>query len=196
MNSSDIRSAILDHVRSGGHLTLILDYDGTLVPIAPTPAEATPDAELLDLLRRLTLNESIRTAILSGRPLRDLEQMLPVANLVLCGLYGVEIRIAGRTIGRAPESGAEILRQLRLSWTRLVGGLPGFLLEDKGQALALHARWADAGQARRVLAAARQVAEQIIDPGAFRMLDGERYFEVAPIAADKGATVEWLLNEY
>ncbi len=198
MRSSELKHAILTHLRRAGHLTLFLDYDGTLVPIAPTPPEAIPDEDLLDLLSSLALNRSLRTVILSGRPLDELEHLLPVDGLILAGLYGVEMRMGNNTVLRQPrrDTARDSLAQLRNGWVKLAGGLSGFLLEDKGQALALHARWADADQARHVLAAARDLATDLLDVQAFRILDGDRYIEVAPASADKGETVGWLLDQF
>jgi trehalose 6-phosphate phosphatase len=198
MPRKDIQKDILSHLADGGHLTLFLDYDGTLVPIAPTPAEAIPDRQLIALLKRLGGVHSIRTIILSGRPLEDLRRMLPVGGLILGGLYGLEMQIGDQTIFR--ESGREghrhSLVQVRDRWSKLAAGLNGFLIEDKGQAVALHARWADARQARRVLAAARGVATDLVGVDSFCLLDGDRYLEVAPRNADKGATADWLLNQF
>ncbi len=194
----DVRRAILSHLANGGHVTLFLDYDGTLVPIAPTPAEAMPDGGLLTLLTQLTQDTAVRTIILSGRPLSDLRRMLPVRGLILGGLYGVEMFINGDTVLREPEQDESqaSLMQVREGWRRLSAGLAGFLLEDKGQAVALHARWADPDQAGRVLAAARSLASGLIHDGSFRILGGDRYVEVAPRTADKGQSVEWLLDGF
>lgn len=198
MSKTDVWQAVLNHLRDHGHVTLFLDYDGTLVPIAPSPAEAQPDAELLDLLTRLVEKPALRTVILSGRPLRDLQQMLPVGGLLLAGLYGVEVQIGDRIFLRGPsaDGSRDSISRVREGWEKLAGGLNGFLLEDKGQALALHGRWADAEQASHVIAAARNFATDVIDPRAYRILDGDRYVEVAPRNADKGGTVEWLLTQY
>jgi len=193
-----VRHAILTHLRDGGNLTLFLDYDGTLQPIAPTPAEAVPDDELLELLTRLSVAPRIRTVILSGRPLADLRRMLRIQGLLLGGLYGVEMLIEGRVLLReAPHNGdRESLNSIRKGWTSLLKGRDGFLLEDKGRAIALHARWADPEQAMSVLAAAREITNDAMDASQFRILDGDRYLEVAPLMANKGETVDWLLAEY
>ncbi len=198
MSNSDVRQAILDHLRSGGHVTLFLDYDGTLVPIAPTPEEAVPDADLLNLLRQLSLKPSLRTVILSGRPLEDLEHMIPMRGIIMAGLYGVETRMGDSMMIRGPtrDGTRDSIVRVREGWARLAGGLSGFLLEDKGQAIAIHTRWADPEQADHVLAAARELAADMIDRQAFRILDGHRYVEVAPASADKGETVDWLLTNY
>lgn len=198
MTSSTIRSRVVGHLLGGGHLTLFLDFDGTLVPIARTPAEAKPDAALLPLLTELAAPAAIRTVILSGRPLADLKRMLPVHGLVLGGIYGAQMQLNGRTILRArlDASQQEMLSNLMAQWVGLTGGLDGFLVEDKGAAVALHARWAEPPQAERVLQAARDGAMGLVRTGAFRLLDGESYLEVAPSAADKGQTVNWFLEKY
>ncbi len=198
MSRTDVKQAVLNHLRDHGHVTLFLDYDGTLVPIAPTPAEALPDAELLDLLSRLAAKPSLRTVILSGRPLKDLQEMLPVNGLIIAGLYGVEMQMGDRTFLREPslDGSRESMARVREGWKKLAGGLDGFMLEDKGQAVALHGRWANAEQASHVIAAAREFATDIIDLRAYRILDGDRYVEVAPRGADKGGTVDWLLAQY
>jgi trehalose 6-phosphate phosphatase len=198
MSSSGVQQGIVRHLRDGGHLTLFLDYDGTLVPIAPTPAEAMPDDELLELLASLASHRSIRTVILSGRPLDELQRLLAVHGLVFAGLYGVEMLMGGITVIREPahKGNRSTLTRLRDGWVKLAGGLDGFLLEDKGKAVALHARWADAQQASDVLAAARALATDLIDIHSFRILDGDRYLEVAPLTANKGETVDWLLKQY
>ena len=198
MRSPKVLPGVLTHLRRAGHVTLFLDYDGTLVPIAPTPPEAVPDAELLELLAALALRPALRLVILSGRPLDDLQRMLPVEGLILAGLYGVEVRMGGKVVARgaSPDGSRQTLARLRDGWVELVGSLPGFFLEDKGQALALHARWAEAEQARRVLEAARRLATGPMEAGSFRILDGDRYIEVAPLTADKGKTVNWLMAQY
>jgi trehalose-phosphatase len=92
---SNILARILRHLHAGGGLVLFLDYDGTLVPIARTPAEAQPDGALLALLADLARAPAFDTIVLSGRPLSSLQAMLPVPGLTLAGTYGVEIRDGG-----------------------------------------------------------------------------------------------------
>lgn len=186
----------LAHSRAGGPLGLFLDYDGTLVPIAPTPGEAQPDPELLDLLSRLVQVPRIRTAILSGRPLSSLLEMLPVPGLRLAGTYGLEIR----TLPGPPLRRAEIaefrptIERVKGVWADLVQGRSGFMLEDKGLAIALHSRFAAPVDADAVLPQARAHAVEMIDPNSFRILGGDRFLEVAPAMAHKGRAVEWLLE--
>ena len=82
--------------RRGRPLLLLLDYDGTLVEIAPRPELARPTPELLELLRRLTAQGDLKVMVVSGRPLRDLQELLPVPGLNFLGSHGGEAYISGR----------------------------------------------------------------------------------------------------
>jgi trehalose 6-phosphate phosphatase len=64
-----------------GALLLFFDYDGTLVEIAPRPELARPTPELFKLLRRLASQEDMRVLVVSGRPLRELQELLSVSGL-------------------------------------------------------------------------------------------------------------------
>jgi trehalose 6-phosphate phosphatase len=197
---NDARPSLLDsalvQIRAGGRLWLFLDYDGTLVPIARTPDEAVPDPALLELLSRLARAPQIRTAILSGRPLASLQEMIPLPGVHLAGTYGLEIR----TMPQAPIRRVELaqvrptIERVKRGWAELIEGRSGFLLEDKGLAFALHARFAAPADADFVLPMARDYAGEMIDAEHFRILGGHRFLEVAPAAAHKGQTVEWLLD--
>ena len=79
---------------------------------------------------------------------------------------------------------------------QFVAGHSGFVLEDKGLAVALHASFAGPFDADFVLPQARLAAVHIIAPDRFRILGGDRFLEVAPATAHKGQTVEWLLDHH
>ncbi len=196
MSESGILEAVLHHCRAGAGLTLFLDYDGTLVPIARTPEEALPDESLPGLLGSLSKISSVRTLILSGRPLASLRTILPVPGLALAGVYGAEILMDGKLIvrGASVRESLPMLVEVKKEWSRLIHGRDGFMLEDKGRALALHARWAETDEADSVLTSAREIALGLADPRLFRILSGHRFLEVAPAAANKGQTVDWFLN--
>ena len=186
---------IQNHLRAGGRLWLFLDYDGTLVPYAPTPAQACPDQELIVLLTALANRENIRTVVLSGRALDSLQAMLPVPGLTLAGLYGVEIQKPGDGVTRRvqAEMVRDMINRVKVAWAQLIDGRSGFLLEDKGMAVALHSRLANAAEADIVVPQAQAVVTQMASPE-FRVLSGDRFLEIAPAVAHKGETVNWFLE--
>lgn len=197
MSTLDNVAAIHRHLRAKGHLVLFLDYDGTLVPIARTPDQARPDKELLTVLTELVNAPAFDTIILSGRPLSSLQTMLPISGLTLAGTYGVEIWREGKITIRGVNTNQirPVIKRIKSEWKRLIGKRKGFLLEDKGLAIALHARWAKDTEADLVLQTARDLAFLFLPTPTFRLLGGDRFLEAAPTAAHKGQTVEWLLDQ-
>jgi trehalose 6-phosphate phosphatase len=189
-------SQIAEQVVRADRLWLFLDYDGTLAEFAPTPDQVAPQPEVIDLLHRLSHLEQVQLAVISGRPLAHVQRLAPAFLLVLAGTYGIELQMPdGTIVHRAKYSAVRpALEQLKERWQTLVAGQPGFFLEDKGWALALHARFAEEAMADQVLAAARSAALENITSDRFRLLNGQRFFEVAPALAHKGCTVEYLLD--
>jgi trehalose-phosphatase len=143
----------------------------------------------------------LRIAVVSGRRLSHVQRLVPVPGILLAGTYGIELLTPeGERIDRLEyDTIRPTLETLKPQWTDLVAGRKGFFLEDKGWALALHARFADAHESDRILAEARRMAAEASGPAAsdlFRLLGGHKFLEIGPQLAHKGRTVEYLLVEY
>jgi trehalose-phosphatase len=179
-------------------LWLFLDYDGTLADFAPTPEHVNPDPQLIGLLTKLARHPRIRMAVISGRRLSHVEALVPVPGIFLAGTYGIELRTSeGERINRVEyEAIRPTLNALKPRWSHLIAGHEGFFLEDKGWALALHARFADEDEAEEVLTATRSVATGAARSGPFRLLGGHKFLEIGPTLAHKGQTVDYLLDRY
>jgi trehalose-phosphatase len=177
-------------VRETG-LILILDYDGTLTPIVPSPQEANLSPSVRDTLRRLAENPRVRLAILSGRTLRDIRARVGLKKVVYGGCHGLEIRGAGVRF-KYPLANTK-LRQLSRASGVLASGLerfPGALLERKGLTVSLHYRRVPPGQQRALLDFAAGVARQA--PG-LMSLPGKNVLELLPrVRWGKGEAVLWI----
>jgi len=118
---------------SSGHTVLLLDYDGTLAPIARVPEEARVPAPMKSLLRRLSRSSRVTVALISGRPLANLRQLVGVRNLTYVGNHGLEMWHRGRCTSVAvPGRSREALSRIRPTLAGLVKDVPGARLEDKG----------------------------------------------------------------
>jgi trehalose 6-phosphate phosphatase len=182
-------------------LRLFLDYDGTLADFAPTPEHVEPDTDLLELLSRLAQRPCLRVAVVSGRRLKHIQQLVPIPGILLAGTYGIELQLPdGERLDRLDYGAIRpVLDALKPQWTALLDGRDGFFLEDKGWALALHARFAPDDETEDVLDVARSLALQAAGEGApelFRLLGGHKFLEIGPTLAHKGRTVEYLLDDY
>jgi trehalose 6-phosphate phosphatase len=181
-------------------LWLFLDYDGTLADFAPTPEHVIPDPEVVALLARLARHPRIRIAVISGRRLSHVEALVPVPGIFLAGTYGIELQTPERERITRVEVEYDAIRPtldaVKPHWEQMIADREGFLLEDKGWALALHARFADDDEAEEVLAAARRVAAGAARSGPLRLLGGHKFLEIGPTLAHKGQTVDYLLDQY
>ncbi|NIV33880.1 MAG: trehalose-phosphatase [Anaerolineae bacterium] len=182
-------------------IRLFLDYDGTLAEFAPTPEHVRPDLEVVSLIGRLAQNPRFRVAVVSGRRLGHVQKLVPVPGVLLAGTYGVELLMPeGTRIDRLDYDGVRpTLDTLKPRWADLIAGRVGYFLEDKGWALALHARFADEAEYNRVLDGARRLAEAAMRqaaPDLFRLLGGHKFLEIGPKLAHKGLAVEYLLDQF
>lgn len=190
----------LNHwLREGGRLWLFLDYDGTLAGFAPNPDVILPDPALIDLIARLAgFRDNLRVVILSGRRLEHIAKLLPVPGILLAGTYGIELQdFDGNPV---PVVGLEnerpLIEQVKAQWSDLLKGHDGFYLEDKGYAIAIHAKFAPDTEAHAVIETAAGLAGQAAEKGALRILGGNKFIEVAPVIADKGQSVTMLLERF
>jgi trehalose-phosphatase len=192
-----IPSRVGEQLAAAERVGLFLDYDGTLAGFAPTPEHVNPDSQVVRLLARLVDHPRFRVAVVSGRRLGHVEVLVPVAGVLLAGTYGVELHLPdGERIDRVSYAAVRpVLEAVKPQWAALIGGRKGFFLEDKGWALALHARFAEAGEAQEVLAAARAITDGV-SLDLFRVLGGHRFLEIGPRLAHKGRTVDYLLARY
>lgn len=168
-----------------------LDMDGTLIEIAETPAAATTDPGLLDLMRRLLAACEGAVAVVSGRAIADLERRLDGLAVALAGQHGLERRDAlGRLYRHAPPQSAKGAIEAHLG--PLLQRHPGLLLEDKGLSLALHYRRTPqlASYVHRLLRGLIAGARDSL-----QLQPGKKVVEIKPAGVDKGSAVEAFLAE-
>src|SRR3978361_330748 len=123
------------------HCAILLDRDGTLLDLAPTPREVWVPPGLARTLNRLLERTSGALALVSGRSLNDIDLILAPEEFPAVGGHGAEMRIgldSEAVASHAPPMDKELKRRL----AAIAKLSPGILLEDKGYSLALHYRLA------------------------------------------------------
>lgn len=167
---------------------LFFDFDGTLVEIAPTPDAVDVRPRIPALLGDLRHVLDGALAIVTGRPVADVERYLPGLPVDICGMHGLERKVGGRIVRPDfPDLSAEIeaLRE-RLS------AYPGVLLEDKGIGVAVHWRLAPDAEAAAQDALADLAAR--LGPG-YRVQDGKAVRELVPGTSHKGRAIRDLMRD-
>ncbi|OYQ36087.1 hypothetical protein CHU92_10195 [Flavobacterium cyanobacteriorum] len=86
------RSVLMQQFRAADKRLLLLDFDGTLVKLQPTPDMAIPDTDLLDLLRALAGNPKNEVWVISGRNRDFLEKHLGHLPVGLVAEHGGYIK--------------------------------------------------------------------------------------------------------
>ena len=119
-----------------------LDFDGTLAPISPHPADARPLAGVHQVLRDVRATGAA-LAVVTGRSVASLLRVSSfgaVPGLVIYGLHGVERWENGQLRAPAPPPG---FLELRLSLPKLVASVAhdsAIWVEDKNLSLVIHTR--------------------------------------------------------
>src|SRR6185295_15087420 len=68
------RKKIISQFKNAPSRTLFLDYDGTLVPFADHPANASPGKGLLNVLEKISRLKKTEIIIISGRDRHTIEK--------------------------------------------------------------------------------------------------------------------------
>ncbi len=179
----------LDLPAAAREIALFLDFDGTLVEIAPSPDEVRVDRRLpaaLDILRT-SLGGAL--ALVSGRPVSFLDAALEPYRFDTAGLHGAQIRLDGeiRSQLAVPDEMRGALRDL----VRFANSHVGIIVEDKRISAALH--WRLAPQLKdEALDLMRAVAARM-GPG-IRLQEGKSVAELVPAEASKGTAIAQLMQ--
>lgn len=171
------------------------DYDGTLVPVKDRPEQALPGPALLRVLRRLAHRRRITLAVVSGRDLADLKNLVPLPGIYLVGCHGAEYLYPdGRQFAAVDhEKLAPALELIADEALRCVAGREGFLLEYKKSAVALHYRSADPVTALQVVGDFMALVRPLAAKHDLRVIPGKKVIEVCPRPIDKGRAVRRLI---
>lgn len=176
----------LDALDREGPLALFLDFDGTLVDIAPTPDGIAVPAELAHALCHLRDRLDGRLALISGRALDDLERHLGPLAIARAGSHGSDCRAAdGTVLGAAPAGLPETL----LAAIHDFAASEGFDTEDKPHGAALHFRSNPSLEGKGLA-----FAEHFASEHGLQVKRGKCVIELVASGADKAAAVRNIMQ--
>jgi trehalose-phosphatase len=186
--------AILDRCMAHTRCLLLLDYDGTLTPIAEHPNAAQLSPAMQQVLALLGQHGRFRLGIVSGRSLADLRAHIDGPGIFLAGNHGLEITAPGvsylhpEMVRLRPE-----LEALSQALGRDLKAIPGAWVEDKGLTLSIHIRQVPATRVPEVEECLLRHAGPALGAGLLALRTGKAVLEVRPFVAwDKGEAVRWM----
>jgi trehalose 6-phosphate phosphatase len=169
---------------------LFLDVDGTLLDIAETPFAVVVPQQVLVMLSLLHAALDGAVALASGRSIETIDLLFRPLHLPAAGQHGLERRGADGIVERplVADTGLDRVRE-RLSGAE--SEIPGLLIEDKGDTIAVHYRRVPS----RELEVEKRVADAVGGVAMLELLPGKKVIEVRPRGAGKDKVVEAFMGE-
>jgi trehalose 6-phosphate phosphatase len=169
---------------------ILLDIDGTILDLAPSPQQVWVSPGLRRTLARLDDLTGGALALVSGRSLADIDLIFSPLQLAAIGGHGAELRVAAdaEPLLRAGPLSAALKR--KLASVTEIG--PGILAENKGYSLAIHYRLAPDKEDE-----VRTAVEAICagaPPGSVEVLPGKLVVEIKPAGINKADAVCELMS--
>ncbi|KAF2364433.1 Trehalose-phosphatase [Trinorchestia longiramus] len=161
VSEEDFDQYLSDCVNEFSRLALILDYDGTLAPIAPHPDIAHLPEETKHVLQRLSHLPDVSIAIISGRSLENVKAMVGIEGITYAGNHGFEILHPDNTMFNypVPSEYTDKLKTLREKLNKLCDS--GAYVEDKGPCVSFHFRKVDISQRQALIEKALQAFSEV-----------------------------------
>ncbi|MEH2504704.1 trehalose 6-phosphate phosphatase [Bradyrhizobium sp. AZCC 1588] len=170
---------------------ILLDIDGTLLDLMPTPREVWVPPGLAKTLNRLLVRTNGALALVSGRSLNDIDLIFAPDQFPAVGGHGAEMRIepdSEAVAAHAPPMDKELKRRL----AAIAKLSPGILLEDKGYSLALHYRLAP--HAEKAIYAAVSLIRADLPNAPIEVLPGKCVCEIKHSGFTKASGVRELMT--
>lgn len=189
---------IAAHYHSANRKLFLLDYDGTLSPIARYPHLAIPQGGLISLLKLLSDDSKNDIVIISGRSREILDEWFNSVHVNLVAEHGAFYKHAGREWESATSENTDWKEEVRGIMDKFTERCPGAFVEEKHYSLAWHYRNADPelGFIR-----SRELHNNLSGLTAhldFQIIEGKKVIEARPRGIDKGiSSLHWInKNEY
>jgi trehalose 6-phosphate phosphatase len=171
-------------------IALLLDVDGTLIDFGPSPREVHVPGDLRESLSHLLRQTDGALALVSGRPIGDLDALFAPLRLPAIGGHGAEMRVSGRAIVASAKPLPAAMRR-DLAGAAAPGS--GIVAEDKGYSVALHYR--NAPQLEDRLRARIETSRAAFPGEATEVLPGKAMLEVKRPNVSKGEGVRVLMDQ-
>lgn len=174
-------------LEEGPRAALFLDLDGTLIDATATTRGDPVPSGLGALLESLHDALDGAVAILTGRPIAEVDRLFASVPLAVAGVHGAEYRTHGA--GDVRPAALPLDPSLTEALRAVVDRRPGTRFEDKGAGVAID--W------RAVPERETEIETDLLDllangPDHLELRRGRRLFEIVPRHVSKGAALEVL----
>ena len=176
---------------------IFLDYDGTLVPFARLPGEASPQEGLQRLLRELCSQDGNEVVIISGRDSAILTTWFAGLDVNLVAEHGASVRLHGETDWKhAPMSDQSWKANIRPTLELFVERIPNSFVEEKSHTIAWHYRNVDVDFGFKRSRELLDILFHLVRNAELQVIDGNRVIEIRVAGIDKGNAARNLVQHF
>jgi trehalose 6-phosphate phosphatase len=172
-------------------MSVFLDVDGTLLDLAERPSDVRIPAELIDALARTESKLDGALALISGRPIEELDRLFAPLRLRASGVHGAQLRLDPGTPPQESPGATELPHSLWAALTQTLTQFPGAFVENKRFSFAVHYRLAPESEPD-LRAAVMGVLEAHPDTP-LEVMDAHWVIELKAPGWDKGRAIELFL---
>lgn len=190
---NEYKECIRTYLQNARELAILLDYDGTLTPTAASPDLSIMPQSTKDLLERLSKIPQLFIAIISGRAVKILKELIGLENLVYSGNHGLEVIYPDGTtyLKELPEGYdtkfKEMMHQLETEVAK-----DGAWIENKDISLTFHLRPVP----EPVKTELAQKTKEVVPTSDFKLVQCHSGYEVGPkIDWNKGNVALLILDK-
>ncbi|MFH1618684.1 MAG: trehalose-phosphatase [bacterium] len=191
----DILAAAIDGKKG---ILLMVDFDGTLSPIAKSPASAVLPESAKKPLARVASCRHAAAAVISGRPLADIAARVGIPGIIYCGSHGLEAHGPGIEWSRGSKNPSMELADIMRFFREKLQGIKGIFFEEKGDSSALHYRNCGKTGLERLLDSLAEAEKRGLMNG-LRVKPGKKVLEFCPnelYVFDKGFAAGMLISHF
>lgn len=162
-------------------ILLLLDFDGTLVPITRFPQTVELPLTTKNLLQKLSRKKGIYLAISSGRKLTDIKARIDLPDIIYGGNHGLEGEIFGEKYSfPIPDKILRNLRTIKEQLDKIAAKFNGVLVEDKELTLSFHYRSVNKQQIPEIKLLFNLILKPYIAGKSIFVRTGKEVFDIMP----------------
>ena len=179
-------------VRSRRDFALFLDVDGTLLDFANRPGDVVTPVGLTAAIARIERALSGALALVSGRPIADIDRLFSPLRLRASGVHGAEMRFHPDETAQIADGVAPLPATVGAAVATALHGFEGAFAENKEFSIAVHYRSTAAATGRL-----RASLEDLIagEPGAgLEIMKGRNVLELKARSFGKGRAIAAFLE--
>lgn len=173
---------------------VLTDYDGTLTPIVNYPDQAKLNAKVKDLLKSFLKDRRFVLAIITGRSIKEIINLVGIQGIYYIGNHGLEIK---GPLLNFMHPVAEKLSPIILGMCKNLKAkfepVNGVIVEDKGMTASIHYRMVPKKMIGGIKKDVKSIVKLYED---FEIKHGKMVVEIRPkVSWDKGDAALWLIQK-